>query len=230
MKNKYWLILTLFAIMAVSFSCKKGSGLNGEQNFNNDASYAMGLNIGAGLLDSLNADGIVPNLDEFLKGMKDGLTGANPRFDVTEARDIIQTEYDAFMEEKNAEVMQAEIDFLAENAKKSGITITPSGLQYEVITETNGRKPSAESTVKVHYEGRLTDGTLFDNSYEYQEPVEFALFQVIPGWSEGLQLMGVGSKYKFYIPSELGYGPNGMGPIPPYSALVFTVELLDIVN
>jgi len=230
MKNKYLLILAALVITAVSFGCKKDSGLTGKQNFNNDASYAMGLNIGAGLLDSLNADGIVPNLNEFIKGMRDGLTGAKPRFEISEARNIIQSEFDALMEERNAESVQAEIDFLAENAKKPGITITPSGLQYEVITETNGRKPSAESTVKVHYEGRLSDGTLFDNSYEYQEPVEFALFQVIPGWSEGLQLMGVGSKYKFYIPSELGYGPNGMGPIPPYSALVFTVELLDIVN
>jgi len=125
--------------------------------------------------------------------------------------------------------MQEGIEFLAENSKKPGIVITPSGLQYEVITEASGPKPDATDTVRVHYRGTLTDGTVFDSSYDRGNPIEFPLNGVIPGWTEGVQLMSVGSKYKFYIPQELGYGPGGAGPIPPYSVLIFEVELLDIL-
>jgi FKBP-type peptidyl-prolyl cis-trans isomerase len=133
-------------------------------------------------------------------------------------------------EEQNAGALQKEIDFLAENAKKPEIKITQSGMQYESLIEGNGPKPDKDSFVKVHYEGRLIDGTLFDNSYERQKPEIFALYDVIPGWSEGLQLMNVGSKYKLYIPSEIGYGSMGTGPIPAYATLIFVVELIDIVS
>ena len=119
--------------------------------------------------------------------------------------------------------------FLAENKLRDGVKTTESGLQYEVIKLGKGKKPTAESTVKVHYEGTLIDGTVFDSSYKRGEPIEFPLSGVIKGWTEGLQLMPVGSTYKLYIPYQLGYGDRGAGQsIPPYSALIFTVELLDI--
>lgn len=119
--------------------------------------------------------------------------------------------------------------FLAENAKRPGVKVTPSGLQYEVLDATLGQKPKANNTVRVHYEGTLPDGTVFDSSYKRGEPISFPLNGVIAGWTEGLQLMSVGSKYKLFIPYNLGYGERGAGAsIPPYAALIFTVELLGI--
>ena len=119
--------------------------------------------------------------------------------------------------------------FLAENAKREGVQTTASGLQYEVLESTLGQKPKATDTVKVHYEGTLIDGTVFDSSYKRGEPISFGLNQVIKGWTEGVQLMSVGSKYKFFIPYQLAYGERGAGgSIPPYAALIFTVELLGI--
>ena len=121
------------------------------------------------------------------------------------------------------------IRFLENNAKRPEVKTTPSGLQYEVIEATLGQKPKATDKVRVHYEGTLTDGTVFDSSYKRGEPITFGLNQVIKGWTEGLQLMSVGSKYKLYIPYELGYGAQGAGgSIPPYATLIFTVELLGI--
>ena len=119
--------------------------------------------------------------------------------------------------------------FLAENAKREGVKTTASGLQYEVLEATIGQKPKATDTVKVHYEGTLIDGTVFDSSYKRGESISFPLNGVIKGWTEGLQLMSVGSKYKFFIPYQLAYGEHGAGAsIPPYAALIFTVELLGI--
>lgn len=120
--------------------------------------------------------------------------------------------------------------FLADNKKRDGVQETASGLQYEVITMGTGAKPTAVDMVKVHYTGKLLDSTTFDSSVDRGEPVEFGVNQVIQGWQEGLQLMPVGSKFKFYIPYELAYGEQGTGPIPPFSTLVFDVELLDIVK
>ena len=119
--------------------------------------------------------------------------------------------------------------FLAENAKREGVKVTPSGLQYEILEATLGQKPKATDTVKVHYEGTLIDGTIFDSSYKRGESIEFPLNGVIKGWTEGLQLMSIGSKFKFFIPYQLAYGERGAGgSIPPYAALIFTVELLGI--
>ena len=119
--------------------------------------------------------------------------------------------------------------FLAENAKREGVKTTASGLQYEVLEATIGQKPKATDSVKVHYEGTLIDGTIFDSSYKRGESISFPLSGVIKGWTEGLQLMSVGSKYKFFIPYQLAYGEHGAGAsIPPYAALIFTVELLGI--
>ena len=118
--------------------------------------------------------------------------------------------------------------FLSENGRRESVITTQSGLQYEVIEEGDGAKPTARDKVTVHYKGELTDGTVFDSSYERGEPTTFPVNRVIPGWTEGLQLMRVGSKYKFYIPPDLGYGSRGQGPIPPNSPLIFQVELLRI--
>jgi FKBP-type peptidyl-prolyl cis-trans isomerase len=188
------------------------------------------MNLGTDIKQSLEMEGIFLNFDEFMKGFNESLSGANTRFTAEEAIEIIETAYNTLTEGKNAEAIQKETAFLAENSKKPGVVITPSGLQYEIITETQGPKPSTSSLVKVHYEGRFIDGTVFDSSYERGEPVEFPLDAVISGWTEGLQLMSAGSKYILYIPSELGYGPRGWGSIPGYSLLIFTVELLDILN
>lgn len=125
--------------------------------------------------------------------------------------------------------MEAGKKFLEENAKKDGIKSTPSGLQYEVLREGTGAKPGPTSTVEVHYEGRLINGSIFDSSYQRKETISFPLNRVIPGWTEGLQLMPTGAKYRLYIPSELGYGARGAGgDIPPNAALIFDVELISI--
>ena len=126
-------------------------------------------------------------------------------------------------------MMEAGKKFLEENALKEGITKTASGLQYEVLQEGTGPKPGPTSTVEVHYEGRLINGKVFDSSYQRKETISFPLNRVIAGWTEGLQLMPAGAKYRLYIPSELGYGARGAGgDIPPHSALIFDVELISI--
>ena len=134
-----------------------------------------------------------------------------------------------FVLKQSLKVKEEGEKFLAENAKRPGVKVTPSGLQYEVLDATLGQKPKATDTVRVHYEGTLPDGTIFDSSYKRGEPISFPLNGVIAGWTEGLQLMSVGSKYKLFIPYNLGYGERGAGAsIPPYAALIFTVELLGI--
>ncbi len=169
-----------------------------------------------------------------LKGMEDGLGG-----EVSMSEEEIQSTLKALDEklaglaktkaEADAAAAKAEGEsFLAENAEREGVMVTDSGLQFEVLSEAEGDKPSAADTVTVHYKGTLTDGTTFDSSYDRGEPATFPLNRVIPGWTEGVQLMSKGAKYKFVIPSELGYGENGAGSIPPNSVLVFEVELIDI--
>lgn len=134
-----------------------------------------------------------------------------------------------FVMKASTEAKAAGEKFLAENAKRPEVKTTESGLQYEVLESTLGQKPKATDTVRVHYEGTLIDGTVFDSSYKRGESITFGLNQVIKGWTEGLQLMSVGSKYKLYIPYQLAYGAQGAGgSIPPYAALIFTVELLGI--
>jgi FKBP-type peptidyl-prolyl cis-trans isomerase len=223
MKNKIKVILTVLLVTLIVFGCKNGKSDSSamEENFNKDASYALGMDFGSNIKQSLDMNGIYPNIDELLKGFRDSLTGKDTRYNPDEAIEIIETAFYGM-------AVQKETTFLAENSKKPGIRITPSGLQYEIINQTEGPKPSATDTVTVHYEGRLIDGTVFDSSYDREEPAEFPVDRVIPGWTEGIQLMSIGSRFIFYVPSELGYGPGGWGPIPPYAALIFTVELLDI--
>ena len=133
------------------------------------------------------------------------------------------------MNQKTSAAQEEGQKFLEENSKRAEVVTLPSGLQYEILTEGTGRKPEASNTVTVHYEGRLINGTVFDSSYKRNQPASFGLRQVIPGWTEGLQHVPVGGKYRLFIPSELGYGARGAGgSIPPHAALVFDVELLDI--
>jgi FKBP-type peptidyl-prolyl cis-trans isomerase len=134
------------------------------------------------------------------------------------------------MEKASTEAQEKGVAFMIENGKKAGVTTTASGLQYEVLKQGSGAKPAATDTVKVHYEGKLLDGSVFDSSIQRGEPVSFPLNRVIAGWTEGVQLMPVGSKFKFTIPAALAYGDQGAGPIPPHSVLQFDVELLEIVK
>lgn len=222
--------MAVFLCAAIFAGCgnsnKNESGSAPEGSLDKDASYALGM----GLASNWKESGIVPDTEEFLSGFRDAIQGSKTRFTQDEAEMKIQQAFMAQQEKQNSELTQKENEFLAENSKKSGVTVTSSGLQYEIISEGSGPKPAAADTVRVNYEGKLMDGTVFDSSYVRGEPIEFPLNGVIPGWTEGLQLMNTGSKYRFYIPSALGYGENGAGPIPPHSPLIFEVELLDIVK
>ena len=140
----------------------------------------------------------------------------------------IQDKLRNFMNQKSAEQQEAGNKFLEENGQRPEVTTLPSGLQYEVLEAGDGPKPAASSSVTVHYEGKLIDGKVFDSSYKRNKPATFGLRQVIAGWTEGLQHMPKGSKYRLFIPYNLGYGAGGAGPIPPYATLIFDVELIDI--
>ena len=165
------------------------------------------------------------------QGLHDKLAGGETLLPEEEVRTVVN-EYQQEQQAIKAAANEAEGEkFLAENAQRPGVVVTDSGLQYEVIEAGDGAKPLATETVKVHYAGTLIDGTEFDSSYKRGEPIEFPLNRVIAGWTEGVQLMSVGSKYRFYIPGALAYGPRGAGPdIGPNATLVFEVELLDIVE
>ena len=197
-------------------------------------SYALGLGIGRQLAD-MGAEGL--NIDDFGQAIKDVLQGKKPQLDNREAQMIVQEFFQeqekkqrAAAAEKHKALKAEGEQYLAENAKKEGVVTLPSGLQYQVLREGNGRKPKATDHVKCHYEGMLVDGTLFDSSIQRGEPATFPLNGVIAGWTEGLQLMQEGAKYRFFIPYHLGYGERGAGgSIPPFSALVFDVELLEVI-
>ena len=197
-------------------------------------SYALGLGIGQ-QLSQMGADDI--SAEDFAAAIKDVLGGKELKVSHREAQTIVQ-EYFAKQEQKiqaqRAEAGKAHKEagekYLAENAKKDGVITLPSGLQYQVLKEGNGKKPSAKDTVMCHYEGFLIDGTVFDSSIQRGEPATFPLQQVIAGWTEGLQLMQEGAKYRFFIPYRLGYGEGGAGSsIPPFAALIFDVELIQVV-
>ena len=190
-------------------------------------SYAIGLGIGQNLL-SMGARGI--NVEDFAQAISDVLNGNNTAITHNEAREIVNKYFEELEAKMNAENIEKGKAFLAENAKKEGIVTLPSGLQYEVITEGNGKKPSATDRVKCHYEGTLIDGTLFDSSIKRGQPAVFGVNQVIKGWVEALQLMSEGSKWRLFIPSELGYGAQQAGEmIPPHSTLIFEVELIEVL-
>ena len=193
-------------------------------------SYVLGMSLG----QNLQASGVDSlEFDDFLSGVKVVFSGEEPEISAEQGNQILQ----AFQKEKEeAEKMEkrknlaAGQEFLKKNAEEPGVTVTASGLQYKVIRDGEGNSPGPHGWVKCNYEGRLIDGKVFDSSYERGLPAKFGLDQVIPGWTEGLQLMKVGSKYEFYIPADLAYGEVGVpGVIPGNSTLIFTVELLGVM-
>ena len=196
-------------------------------------SYALGIGIGSQLA-GMGAKEL--NIDDFAQAIKDVISGAGLKVDNAEAQTLVQN----FFQEQEAKQQAAAAEagkaakaageaFLAENAKKDGVVTLSSGLQYQVLKEGNGKKPSATDQVVCHYEGTLIDGTVFDSSYKRNEPATFGLNQVIAGWTEGVQLMSEGAKYRFFLPYNLAYGERGAGAqIPPFAALVFDVELIQV--
>lgn len=198
-------------------------------------SYALGLNIGQqlkqmGLKDVLVIDDFAAAINDMLQGNKLQLSPATAQNVLNAFFADLESKQQAAAAEAGKAAREEGEKFLAENAKRPEVTVTASGLQYEVLTEGTGAQPKASDTVNCHYHGMLIDGTVFDSSVERGEPCQFGLRQVIAGWTEGVQLMKVGAKYRFFIPYQLAYGERGAGSsIPPYSALIFDVELLDIL-
>lgn len=196
-------------------------------------SYALGIGIGSQLA-GMGAKEL--NIDDFAQAIKDVISGAGLKVDNAEAQTLVQNFFQGQEAKQQAAAAEAGKAakaageaFLAENAKKDGVVTLPSGLQYQVLKEGNGKKPSATDQVVCHYEGTLIDGTVFDSSYKRNEPATFGLNQVIAGWTEGVQLMSEGAKYRFFIPYNLAYGERGAGAqIPPFAALVFDVELIQV--
>ena len=195
-------------------------------------SYALGIGIGR-QLSQMGAAAL--NIDDFAQAIKDVLAG-NLKMNEAEAQELVQDFFAKQEAKQQAEAAEKDKSakaegerFLAENGKKAGIITTPSGLQYQVLREGNGKSPKSTDTVECHYEGTLIDGTKFDSSYDRGQTATFPLNQVIAGWTEGLQLMQEGGKYRFFIPYNLGYGERGAGAsIPPFAALVFDVELVAV--
>lgn len=193
----------------------------------NKISYALGL----GIAQQIKSMGIEDfSVADFAQSVGDVLAGNTLAMTNREAQELLSTYFQNKQKEQAQKAIAEGKAFLDANAKREGVTVTKSGLQYEVLTPGRGeRSPRATDTVVCHYEGRLVSGKVFDSSYERKQPAEFGLDQVIPGWTEGLQLMSEGAKYRFYIPYLLGYGEQGAGPsIPPYSTLVFDVELINV--
>ena len=197
-------------------------------------SYGLGLGIGQQLAQ-MNIEGL--NIDDFADAIRDVINGNDLKVEHREAQQIVQNYFaeqekklQAERAEKGKAAKEAGEKYLAENAKKEGIITTASGLQYKVLKEGTGKQPKATDKVRCHYEGFLIDGTVFDSSVQRGEPAVFPLDGVIVGWTEGLQLLREGGKYRFFIPYKLGYGEGGAGAsIPPFATLVFDVELLEVL-
>ena len=203
-----------------------------DNNMDN-VSYALGLGIGRQLLQMGASD---LSIDDFACAIKDVLAGNPLKVANKDAQKIVENYFKEKEQQLNAQRAEqgkvsrkAGEDYLHKNATNEGVVVLPSGLQYKVLTNGQGKKPKATDEVVCHYEGFLVDGTVFDSSYQRGEPATFRLNQVITGWTEGLQLMEEGAKYRFFIPYRLGYGENGAGTlIPPYSTLIFDVELIKV--
>ena len=222
------------ALLALAACDKKGKG-EGEAVDSEKLGYALGLEIGNSL-KQIGADEGSIDLDAMGKGIADQLKGEKPEMNDEEIAKV-KTAFFNQMREKQIARIKAEGEgnlkkgeaFLAENGKKEGVVTTASGLQYKVVKEGNGKRPNINSQVSVHYRGRLLDGSEFDSSYSRNQPANFPLKGVIPGWSEGVQLMKEGGKYELYVPAKLAYGENGAPPkIGPNSTLIFEVELLSV--
>ncbi len=240
MKNL--MILLMVAILAVSCHTGKKTCCSGGQtltdspmvmtSFKDTVSYLIGTDIAK----SFKNNKLDLNIDLLFEGISDGMAGHDTLFSTSEFQ-ALMGRFQKEMQLKQQQVAAEEANvnkekgriFLENNKKAEGVMVTASGLQYKILRPADGPKPAGPAAkVKVHYEGRLLDGTIFDSSYERNEPITFGLDQVIRGWTEGLQLMSVGSMYELYIPSDLGYGDRAVGNIPPGSVLIFKVELLEL--
>ena len=188
--------------------------------------YALGTSIGL-QLQQMGANEL--DITDFSQGVKAALAGSSV-MERAEIEAVINEFFTRKSQEQAAKAKEEGARFLAENAKKEGVVTLPSGLQYQVLREGNGKKPKATDQVRCHYEGTLINGTVFDSSYKRGEPAVFGLNQVISGWTEGVQLMQEGAKYRFFIPYNLAYGERGAGQqIPPFAALIFDVELIEVM-
>jgi FKBP-type peptidyl-prolyl cis-trans isomerase len=223
MKTKTIYLIMAVVISSTAMACNKADLESDKGKY----SYAIGYNIGS----SMKKDNVELDMNSFTAAIEDALKGTDSKLSPEQTQAAMQNLMMALQKkrtESSEENKKKGDEFLAANKIKEGVKTTPSGLQYKVITEGTGAKPKATNIVKVHYSGKLIDGKEFDSSYKRNEPVQFKLDGVIKGWTEGVQLMSVGSKYELVIPAELGYGPSGNQSIPGNSVLVFEVELLSI--
>lgn len=222
--------IIIFTLMILPLTALYAKGIQDASSISDEksrVSYAFGMAIGS----NLSSVDLEFNYTAFAEGLKAIIENGETLFSEQESLEIIEAAIQKSMDKKAGVNMEQEGEFLAKNMERPEVKVTASGLQYEILTETTGEKPTAESMVRVHYEGAFIEGNVFDSSAEEENGVTIPLNRVIPGWSEGLMLMSAGSKYKFYIPSELAYGKEGIQPvIPPYSTLIFTVELLEILD
>ena len=225
--RKLSLLLTVALVLIAAMPCKSQKKVKNIElkTLEDSAAYAIGMQFGQALAQG-NLTNI--NLELVKQGLEDEINGKSA-LDHNQYEATLEAFFTQKQKEDNKEKIEEGEKFLAENAKRKEVKTTASGLQYEVITEGTGDKPAATNTVKVHYKGTTIAGKVFDSSYDRGTPAEFPLNRVIAGWTEGLQLMSVGSKYKFYIPYNLAYGERGAGQnIKPFETLIFEVELLEI--
>ncbi len=233
MKNSILYLLVLGLIVSAT-SCQPGGSGNVKLESNVDSvSYAIGVLVGANNKQQLeNAPGSDDmSMEIMASAFRAASLGEEAKISEEEANALVQKFFQGAAEREAQANLEEGNKFLEENKTREGVTTTESGLQYEVLSAGDGAKPTAEDRVRVHYHGTLIDGTVFDSSVDRGEPAVFGVGQVIPGWTEALQLMPVGSKWKIYLPSEIAYGERGPGgDIGPNSALIFEVELLEIVK
>ncbi len=228
MQRNQIMVVAVMAAVLVAAGCNSGPGQAGALvTFEDSASYAIGQGLGA----SITARNVEVDRAQVIQGLLDGLDGTA----VLTREELLplmqrlgEQAYNERIEKEGGANRAAGEAYLAENGAREGVVTTESGLQYEVMEEGDGPRPSATDRVRVHYHGTLIDGTVFDSSVDRGESITFLRDQVIPGWTEGVQLMPVGSKYRFVIPSEIGYGEAGSGDIGPHATLIFEVELIGI--
>jgi FKBP-type peptidyl-prolyl cis-trans isomerase FklB len=235
-KMKQYLTLIMLTAVVLLSACKTQKPMTEDKTTKLETkedsfSYVLGMDIA----NFFTSNPFELNEDAFIKGFSDKYSGDSTLIDEERAKELIMEfqqemgkQQEAQAKEQSKSNRDACAAFMAENKTKDGVQETQSGLQYKVITEGTGNKPAATDKVKVHYEGKLINGTIFDSSYQRGEPITFGLNQVIPGWTEGLQLMSEGAVYELYIPTDLGYGDRAAGQIPPGSCLIFKVELISI--